>query len=79
MKTDSILQEVLEKIEPPFSEITIMQEALDDFKTRFKESGAKYLVHGHSHMKKFGGKRINMSVDLTNFCPVQEENLLLYK
>ena len=37
MKTDSILQEVLEKIEPPFSEITIMQEALDDFKTRFKE------------------------------------------
>ena len=37
MKTDSILQEVLKKIEPPFSEIAIMQESLDEFKKKFQE------------------------------------------
>lgn len=48
-----------------------------DLKDKFKESNAKYLVHGHSHMTKYGGKRINVSVDLTGFTPVEEDSIKL--
>jgi calcineurin-like phosphoesterase family protein len=49
---------------------------IEEYKRLFKESGCKYLLHGHSHMTKFGGKRINLSVDLINFTPVEITDLL---
>jgi len=45
----------------------------------YKQSGCKYIVHGHSHLTKFGGNRINVSVDLTGMKPILFENLLDYK
>lgn len=48
----------------------------NELRKLFRESGCKYLLHGHSHLTKFGGKRINLSVDLTDFKPVEYDNLL---
>lgn len=52
------------------------KEMFNSLKQTFKENNSKYLVHGHSHLKKYGGKRINVSVDLTNFFPIEEANLI---
>jgi len=53
-------------------------EMIDNFnslKKLFKESNASYLIHGHSHKTNFGGKRINVSVDLHDFTPVSLDDL----
>jgi len=53
-----------------------MIPVINELRTLFKESNCKYLLHGHSHLTKFKGKRINLSVDLTDFKPVEFNNLL---
>jgi len=45
----------------------------------FKKSGCKYIIHGHSHLQKFGGNRINVSVDLIGMKPIKISKLLDYK
>jgi calcineurin-like phosphoesterase family protein len=42
----------------------------------FKNSNKKYLVHGHSHRKKFGYPRINIAVEQISYTPVLETQLL---
>ena len=51
-------------------------ENFQKMKEIFKQSGSKYLVHGHSHRKRFGGKRINVAVEQLEYSPILEENLL---
>jgi calcineurin-like phosphoesterase family protein len=51
----------------------------NDMKTLFKQSGADYLVHGHSHKKQYKGKRINTAVDCNNFTPISLDDLILPK
>jgi len=48
-------------------------------KELFKESGSDYLIHGHSHRKKFGGKRINVAVEQTNYKPISLDYFVSYK
>ena len=50
-------------------------EIFTSLREKFKNSNADYLIHGHSHMKQFKGKRINVAVEQINYTPVLESNL----
>jgi len=41
----------------------------------YEKSGKELLVHGHSHRKKFGGHRINISVEQIDYTPIHEDDL----
>jgi len=37
----------------------------------YKDNNCKYIIHGHSHRKIYGGNRINLAVELNDYRPVQ--------
>ena len=51
------------------------QKLVEYYLSEYEKSNCKYLVHGHSHRTKFGGNKINISVEQINYTPVLEENL----